>query len=420
MSIVSYNGVTLPYAMTTNFTQTPVRDELGDTDWCMTRFDIEVQCLLNMNYSSIVYPEITNGNTVEVKNAAMLASLVRARLLEHRKALSLTFNGVELLPKRAGVVGTVDAKNGPKPQQCVMTQLTNTTFLCVFKITAHYWENPKVDVNGNPVLTNKTGNNVLFNRWTEKVNIDNCDMTTRTRTGKYIIRSDNFDGSIADEYRSDFAVLGVPTNFLRVSSEYTQSPDGLGIAYTVTDKEVFRRPPDPAFEARGFYSDSLSRMGALHYGEVHIQLKGSRKVSQSNLIQKAIQTAIDFLNKNYVGDRKDGWQVLESAAIRMSLYENNIELSIRMMQAMPTRIFTAGPLKGKVVNPLIMFGTIDTDVPNSPLTSTYTPPYQDFGTAGYLLKAAAYYDPSLRGATLNRATGQMSAGKQIGTTGKRP
>ena len=44
MSILSYNGVTLPYAYTTVFNQEAVGDS-SNTDWMITRFDINVHDL---------------------------------------------------------------------------------------------------------------------------------------------------------------------------------------------------------------------------------------------------------------------------------------------------------------------------------------------------------------------------------------
>ena len=42
------------------------------------------------------------------------------------------------------------------------------------------------------------------------------------------------------------------------------------------------------------------------------------------------------------------------------------------------------------------FHDVDTGTPTTNTLNNYVPPYLDRGTAGFLLQAAAYYDPNLR------------------------
>ncbi len=138
MSLLSYNGVFLPYSTATQFDQRALRDE-SDTDWYLTEFNIKAQCVVNKNYLGLLAPDLAPGGVPVTDNAAAIMAAIRTRLMQHRRRLSFTFNGVELIPQpQQGVPGTVDAQNGPKPQSCQIVQLTNVTFLIVYHIIARY------------------------------------------------------------------------------------------------------------------------------------------------------------------------------------------------------------------------------------------------------------------------------------------
>lgn len=383
MSLVSYNDINLPYPFTVRFDQSPVYDDVGQVDWYCSRFDIQIQCILHLEYLSSIsseYSGITTGN------AATAMNLLRDQLLQPRRKLNFVCNGVDLIPKRAEVIGDVDARNGPQPQSCSILQLTNETFLLSYHIIAHYWEN-YATLQGRSA--NLTGNPVLFNRWTETVEIDDCLYSRRTREGKYIIRSDNKEGFIADQLRDKMAVVGVPNGFMRESSRYTITPDGLGIQYQVVDKEVFKFPPKPAFQARGQYVLSTPKPGgAVCYGEVRLMLKGSKSAgvsSQNKLVEVAVATAANKLGIN-------GASRLEYAFVTTDMYENIVEVTMKALCNAEGARFQNITMAKAFTNKL-------TITPGSESNST-APQYTTRGTAAILLQAANYYDPSLRSTEL--------------------
>jgi hypothetical protein len=55
MSLVTYNGVVLPYPMHSQFSQEAVKDESG-TDWMYLKFDIAVQCVVSSDYMRLLCP----------------------------------------------------------------------------------------------------------------------------------------------------------------------------------------------------------------------------------------------------------------------------------------------------------------------------------------------------------------------------
>lgn len=433
MSVLVYNGITLPYGYTTHFEQKAIYDDAAHTDRILTEFTIGVQCVLNLNYLGMIAPKyrgaIPPAGTAP-DNAAAIMKAIRVDLMKPRKQLSFTFNGIELLPLSAGNNdGTVDAANGPQPQSCVIFQLTDVTFLCQYRIIANYWENNETDPT-TLVTTNKQGGPVLVNRWSETVDIDNCMLTTRARSGRFRIRSDNKDGWTADQLRSQFAVVGVPQGFLRVSSRYTISPDGLTIQYDVTDREVFRMPPTfnlatpgsggitaaQAFEADGEYTESGVKAGAIiRYGEVRLRLRGCKDKtisSQDGLMKAALYIASKKLNTR-------GPTRLEGVYITCGMYENWVEVRMRArMNTTKERLENTETGSDKGFDSRANGSKGITWVPLSEDADISSPPYKDRGTASYLLQAAAYFDPNVLNTSLQ--PGDIGTTQNPFTTGGTP
>lgn len=402
MSVVTYSGVTLPYAYCTRFDQAAEYDESG-TDWYCTKFDIQVECVLNTNYLSQIASDLS-GVADQFRSAGDIMAVIRARLLEPRRALSVKSNGAELIPQ--GGTGKVDSQNGPQPQSCSVISLTDTTFLVSYHIIARYWETYSV-TQGVPFKSTQAGNNVLYNRWNETVDIDNANFSTRTREGKFIIRSDNAGGKIADELRTQMAVVGVPKGFLRKSSRYTVDKSGLGIAYTLVDQEQFKMPPPPAFEAAGKYIESTQvKGGAIKYGEVWVSLRGDKLTDQGKLLEAAIKVAGAKLNRRSQQIGSKG-HIVENARAEVDLYKNEVLFQIKVYY----------PIENKRFQGMAAWAGIDTSTPGSDGVN-YTPTMYSRGTAQLLMRTAQYYDPCLQNTKLDPATGLLSTGLEVGQAGQ--
>lgn len=445
MSLLNYNGITLPYPITTGFSQNVLYDPEGGVDWYCTQFDISVQAILNVNYLSTIFNSALIG-AAAADNAALIMDAIRTTLLQPRRTLSFKCNGVELIPQQQGVdgtpigSGTVDAQNGPKPQSCVITQLNSVTFLINYRIIAHYWENNNRN-NSTLAIQNQAGGEVLYNRWTETVDIDNCMYSTRTRSGKFIIRSDNISGSMVDAFRTQMAVVGVPRGFLRESSSYTVTPDGLGMQYRVVDREVFKMPPTPAYTAEGYYRDQSVKPGAFkRYGEVYVKLRGSKDKYLSP--QDKLLTAAVIICAKKLGLANDAGRasvaqsmILQEATITIGMYDNYVECYMRALFPVgEERKFGVVGFLDFIASARAFLCT--TPYPNGGISDFQPPPtYKDRGTASILLQAAKYYDPSLQNNALafgssissnnpdtarGSAKSQMNNGLKIGEAGVNP
>lgn len=402
MSLVTYNGITLPYSNTTSFSQDVVYDDQGNTDWICTKFDIQVQCIINDAYLATISSDF-DGLT---GNAADIMKAIRVQLLQPRRTLSFKCNGTELIPDATAGPGTVDVWNGPKPQKCSIVQVTTNTFVLSYHIVAHYWENYTDAETDTLARENQAGNPCLYNRWSETVDIDNCMMSKRTREGKFMIRSDNDLGITADQLRTQMAVVGVPEGFLRESAHYTVSPDGLAIKYRVVDKEFFKVPPPVAYHATGTYTETTTGLGGcIVYGEATVQLKGAKYTRQSDLITTAMALCATklYINGAALADqnlsnpfRSRRFSQLVYGEVKVNLYENIVACTLKsMLQARKGRINGIAGFVG--VSTFTPFS--DTANATGAASLTQGPLYDDRGTASLLLIAASYYDPSLQGAT---------------------
>lgn len=397
MSVIIYNNVQLPYSNTTQFLQQSVYEE-SDTDRILTKFDITTQCLINSSYAAQLSPVLA-GLT---QNPADFMAWVRQKLLAQRQTLSVVVNGVELIPQpQVGQIGTVDAKNGPQPQYCQIIALNDTLFLVNYRIVANYWENSGTTSPTLPLPvtnTNLPGNNVLYNRWKESITVDERNFTHRIRNGRFMIRSDNSSGFIPDQLRTQMAIVGIPANCLRIKNQYTVTEDGLGMDYVQEDQEVFKLPPAPAFTAEGSLTISTSK-NTTALITCRVRLKGDATPPiQDNQLTLAYR-AISIVQQKLLFFPQ--WGLIQNAQLSMNMYDNEVEFqqtiwSQKSIQRLVTGAQGISPQPVQTMGGLDFFYNISTLTPFSDSPQAPTPAYKVRGTAGLLLQAAAYYDPSLQ------------------------
>jgi hypothetical protein len=421
MASLIYNSVTLPYVDTVNFNEVARSDE-SNTDWYLTEFDIQVQSIISPAYLSVLAADVFGSfsNSSNPWKTADLLDILRARLLERRRPFSFIVNGVNAIPQPpVGNRGSVDIDNGPIPQSCNIIALPAGSFLIQYSIKASYWEN-NLKSSGVPHVTNINGNPILYNRWSESQTIDNCNYSTFSREGKFVIRSDNSDGQGPDFYRNKTSFLGIPDGCVRVSSYYKLDPNGLAMDYAITDKEVYRKPPDPASEARGWVQQDLSPFGAKRVITSYCWLKGSKTANQGRLMSRAIRhcmskilsctfTPVVIQEPAFPGDPGTTRTHIANLipirdVIKADTFENIVECTLSVLATI-----TVPP--GVAVNRLL--GGLDLSVsdvhggqgmcsPPRDDDPDYLPIIGQYGTyqlaqniVGGVLQAAAYWDPSL-------------------------
>jgi len=422
MSQMSYDGITIPYLMTTEFAQSAVYDD-SNTDRYLNKFDIKVQGVISTDYINLLDPGNTLANS---GNPADLMDEIRTKLLTPRKKLTFTINGVDLIPNIDAQVAPVDARNGPLPQTCSLVRLTNSSFLITYHVIAHFFENNRI-IAGDPdgQVVNTPSNSILNNRWTETVDIDNTNFSTYTREGKFVISSNNLNSNIADELRAQAALLALEDGFIRESSRYSLSTDGLTMTYRIVDKEQFKMPPFPAFEAEGEYYESSPLRGPLRYMEVRVRLKGSKMATgargnlptQSQLLIAAltIASAKVAAANQALAPGTSVISLIQSVAIKVGLYDNHVEVNHKATIRATRRRVAGANIAGSDTADSVRITF--TPLSDGVVRTADNMPYPLRGSAGLLLQAAAYYDPSFADTHLDLGSGQLTRGQQPGKAG---
>ncbi len=421
MALLSYNGISLPYSDLTRFRQDVMYDPEGRTDAYLSRFDIEVQCVINLQYIDQLLPEDLRPNPGEgftaAGNAASIMQYIQTRLMQPRKFLSVIFNNVELIPKVQANAGFVDSDNGPKPIYADPTLMTDTMFLLVFRIHASYFINAGYDATTQQFRTVRAGSPVLYNRWMDAISIDNCNYTRRIRQGRYAIRSDNSQRATIDTFRPQMAVMGIPGGFVRESTQYTVDPSGLALTYTIVDKEVYKLPPFPAFEADGEYVETTVNNGTIKRGMCRVRLRGSKTTPQNRLAERAMGICARKLRMQgaqlggAVGDQVRPFGILNKAVVATKLYENEVECVMDVLMHLEN---TRGRFHG--ISQL-QFSRNFGETPGSEANQASTPNHLLRGTENYLMEAAAYFDPSLQNQFVDQATNNLNRGLVPGQAG---
>ncbi len=504
MAILIYNGIALPYTDTATYSQEVKYDPMGHTDRFTTDFDITVQCVINPDYIPVISNKLaalrllpTIFGTLANPGQVMLA--LRNALLMPRGYLSFKQNGQELIPGRMQnkgnkpQPGAVDACNGPKPEYCNVSEFNDGSYIVDYRIKASYVEiisDKGITINGTK---NERTSAVIACRWQEQATYNEFMECTLTRTGVYTIRSDHdaydpptapqlsplaevgaFFGQLfgipqqaqvtpqanpgPDWLRNIFAVVGVPSGFLRAHTDYKVTPDGLSLAYTLIDKEVFRIPPAPAYRAEGEYAEDAGIGMGVRHVECRIRLWGAKTTSQADLVRAALAILANKIvlgTSDYIVPTNlfavlvlpDGSEspafpvairnnsgvsiaVITRAYVRVGMWENWAEVMMRCLRAIaptfinartgeslgPEIVGASGPVSGTVTNNIIPFWP-DQIAEDATVIRGYKPKYLPWGTSGFnsLLQAAAYYDPYLD-TYLNQNTRQLNAGTGPGSS----
>lgn len=321
MSVVTYNGVTLPLNRTNGIEFRPQRSDDG-MDYLYTKGTFDVRSIVSASLFATDYPG---------KTATEIMSQVEHKLNLPRKEFHYSVNAQDLVAIPAGR----DVANGPFPQGVSIQEVSGAEcYIINFKIDVAFIQCP--DPPGNPVAAKW-----VSHRWSESEEKDQCAFSILTRRGKIIARGDMT--ASADELRE----LITPTlaeGFLRESAHYELSSDGLTLSYVFRDKEVYLQPPvltdsvDDAFRAEGTYTQS-SLNGATCFGECHVKLWGAKFTSKTDLIRQAIIMCMAKLDAADVQkDTKTNAIMLAGAVVRTELYENSCEVSIRAaLKGLPAR-----------------------------------------------------------------------------------
>ena len=375
MSSFSYGSVSLSNILTHGVTQEPVYDDLSGLDYLYTKITVSIQATFNN-----ALPPFAAGDV----NAAATVARVRHALALPRQTVVLQVNGVNLVN-----ISGPDAKNGPIPKHIDVKEIAGSeTVLVDFSVECAVVE---CTSGVNPAYSS--------HRYRETVTIDENFYSRKTRSGKIIVRGDK--GTNPDTLRN-LIVPPIPQGFKRESTEWTIQEDGLAALYTIVDKEVYLQPPSPATKASGHYIESSPQPGGIRYAECRVALEGPKPMSgvtgsgdRGALLSQAILMAVTKVrgpNGFLLGtSATNGTAKLESATVREELFDNKVEVVIRVQMLGDTSRLNAVPF-----NPV----RFNTSLPGSE-PGTLPPDPGTRGSAQLLLQAVGFIDPCSRESVLS-------------------
>lgn len=389
MAVLTYNGISFPYEHTTEYEMSSEYDE-SNTDFNYTKVSIKVDAVIN--------PAYVTG--VQGATAAAMMNAMQQKLLTPREALSLKVNGTDIIPIHSL---NVDAKNGPFPQYCRITQLTSATFLIQYAIVARYCVGAK--------------SSLVDNRWEESVDIDNLGLVTFTRTGKFTIHSDDAValGVGADSLRPLYAIVAQRPGFLRKSCNFSISRDMLSVTYRITDEEQYKMPPQgfgiQAYTASGKLKIKATRgMSPVSDITCNCTLTAAKTQSQSALLKLCTALVLAKLNsqnpittKNVVGNVTNVPFLLLAFDFEVEMWKNSVTCNAaaranfkvspgQYSQRFGSEVALINGKQNTTSYTYVPF--VDTLNKNGQGPTQDSPKIPDYGTGQLRLQPAPYFDPT--------------------------
>lgn len=340
---LTYNGVTIFNCETREFSEESILDDSG-TDQIYHRYRLTVIGYVHGGLAGKSAGEIYLGIFPNPANqdAAAHHKDIKAALMAPRGHLIYRLgdngsnNGTILLEARAFSTTEQnilaldhknrDVSNGPHPKNFNILQICGNNILKVSFTVECCLIHCGADDSSLQIRPP-----VLNNRWSCTDSIDGNYFTTRTWRGLLKLATaqvnpHNFRG---------YVVPKVAPGFRRQSMDFTASPDGLTLAYTVIDQEVNNAPPPPATDWRITHTESVTaNNAATAMGSVTVEMWGDRTANKRELLAVAFAAAdqyLDFLKQNV--NAQDKAHILSIAVTSRdgSVGENYISLRIEII-----------------------------------------------------------------------------------------
>ncbi len=178
------------------------------------------------------------------------------------------------------------------------------------------WDASSLPVDAQSNILSRT------QEWTHAV--DECGYTTRTVSG--VLRLKRAAGSWADQYRT-WVSPTIPAWFKREPSTFTQSPDGLSLNYSITDREVHWTLPKPVMKGHATYSVKLApQNGLMVTHTLSGEFAGGSSVDKSAIMQ-AVFDLVEAKFPDYASDAVPTF-LFQDLSFSESVYDNAVSFSI--------------------------------------------------------------------------------------------
>ncbi len=323
MTQIQYNGVVIKDVLTHSVDQDVVYDVDGQVDQWYVKTTVTIQFTFHT----------VDGAGLGFSTGASLAggtAQALKMLTTNRKRFTMSIGGATLFDVVPGAGqdlsvaqggATFDVNNGPRPklqiQEIIGTKVARGTFTVELAV---------------PSCDGYSRDQPLSLRWWTTDDVDGNWMTTRTINGRLRVPTKDVK---SPHFLRGLIFPPLQRGFKRESMTFTEDPNGLELAFTVRDKEVFRAAPFPASTWRGNHRMMSQVPGAtIVESECSVTLEGAHDVPQSLLL--ALGTRIIdaklLLNEQGLlsGSRNAGTAMLMFIAIDAELGENKVTVMARI------------------------------------------------------------------------------------------
>lgn len=269
MSLFTYNGVSLSYALTISHEMGPVTDD-SHTDQTLT--SIRIAC------SSIITPGLLPAVAGEDNPAAILTR-IRHLLTQPRAPIYYALDTGEAV---VNLPGGRDDANGPWPDERAVTVQYTTpdtilvTFVVEVRIRDCGTQNPSVP---------------LSIRWEDSFSMDERFRGRWDRRGTAILSARST--FTADYMRRNWIAPVVAPGFARTGASYTLSRDGLRVDFQFVDEQIRWAPPYPAVNMTIVQSEGTTESGqGLRFGSVVVVVEGAIGADPTDLLRIAARVSV--------------------------------------------------------------------------------------------------------------------------------
>lgn len=318
---LTYNGVTFHGCKTVDFSERAIRDASG-TDIVRHEFSITVQGLVH-EWSGA--PQWTEGNGgSQVSSGPSLLADLTSQLLYDRRRLTYTIDGETVLDVDAASASgggfDIDVDNGPKPEILSITHVAGGVVRVAFTVKC-------------AVIKCSEGGSlpdVVSNRWSLEDTVDEKFKLTRVLDGR--IRTTSLRSN-PQSYRH-LVVPPLPRGFRLTGYKFVQDPNGLEMAYTITQRKEHAAPPPPAVEWRARH-EVTTLAGGIAESRFGIVLIGQPDVNRRLLMGAAVAAAEARLGSitRSLEDLKNSGTILKSLTVVDNCDEPVIELNVHIQHA---------------------------------------------------------------------------------------
>lgn len=285
MSRVSYNGVTLPYALTKVHQTGPVMDPSRSDEMCI-KIRLEAEGLVTYDSALPLVPAGSIGGGTPT--AETVLKYIRHRLCQPRQEL---IYDTEIGPASAtsrntliNIVGGRDHAGGPFPDDAAIdVQLTTEgCFWIKFAVETYIRE-------CNQLFTGvESVSEPLSIRWEESIEFTETFQCVLTRTGTAVISS--LSTISIDTVRRSWVTPAIPYGFGRKTARYMMSRDGLRCDFQFVDEQLQFAPPAPATHMQIVQSEETAPTGVgLRTGTISCNVVGALGADPKALQQIAAQ-----------------------------------------------------------------------------------------------------------------------------------